>query len=536
MKNVWFGLIFRTLFMKTGNQFEFQIDLKLTKLSNSWSQIEIHSNEKYPDSDQSYYSGLIEGYLTEELITNHFNNKFEEYFKDEEEYESKLKNFVDLNIEFMTKEIKSCRESDPYWHTVALVLEQITGLQDGYDLKKFNRKPIGTRIQMKPLEKIFLLNLIPDLDVLEEVFQKKSFDRLLGEGSCSAIVRTVADGSDLLVAHNMWSTYHSMLRMIKKYDFKFHFTPNSVQKDNSLTAGHCMSFSSYPGTVLSLDDFYILSSGLVVQETTFEILNNKDLWPSIKGAGQVLEFIRVLVANRLSNSGKEWTDIFSRYNSGTYNSQFMIIDYKLYHKGLTPDKLPAHLLWVCEQLPDLMVSRDMTQVLRRDHYWASYNVPFFEEVYTSGGYPELRQRYGNYFSHDLCSRAQIFRRDHKNAIDLKSLMRLMRSNDYLNDPLSHYQNCRPNCSAELAIAARNDLNDPNGDYCIPVLGFRPRGAIDATVSSTDLVQSLSMYAVSGPTHQSLPPFEWSKSKIVGIRHEGQPDKWQFDPILIHWIL
>ena len=30
---------------------------------------------------------------------------------------------------------------------------------------------------------------------------------------------------------------------------------------------------------------------------------------------------------RLAKTGKEWADIFTNFNSGTYNNQWMIIDY-----------------------------------------------------------------------------------------------------------------------------------------------------------------------------------------------------------------
>ena len=53
------------------------------------------------------------------------------------------------------------------------------------------------------------------------------------------------------------------------------------------------------------------------------------------------EWIRSLAANRLSQGGKEWTEIFSKFNSGTYNNQWMIVDYNLIKPGLSPKNLPV---------------------------------------------------------------------------------------------------------------------------------------------------------------------------------------------------
>jgi hypothetical protein len=93
----------------------------------------------------------------------------------------------------------------------------------------------------------------------------------------------------------------------------------------------------------SADDYFILSSGLVVQETTLENYNNS-LWGRIHSKAAVLEFVHNIIANCLANSGKEWTDIFGLYNSGTYNNQFMIIDYKKYKTGTKLSELKKNLL------------------------------------------------------------------------------------------------------------------------------------------------------------------------------------------------
>ncbi len=45
--------------------------------------------------------------------------------------------------------------------------------------------------------------------------------------------------------------------------------------------------------------------------------NNPDLWNDLSSTA-IFEPIRVMVSNRLSSTGKEWTETFARYNSGTY--------------------------------------------------------------------------------------------------------------------------------------------------------------------------------------------------------------------------
>jgi len=44
---------------------------------------------------------------------------------------------------------------------------------------------------------------------------------------------------------------------------------------------------------------------------------NKSLWQRVQPVNSVFESIRSMVANRLATSGREWSEIFSRFNSGT---------------------------------------------------------------------------------------------------------------------------------------------------------------------------------------------------------------------------
>ena len=75
-------------------------------------------------------------------------------------------------------------------------------------------------------------------------------------------------------------------------------------------------------------------SNLTVIETTIDVYN-KDLYRNIHPMS-VPEWMRVTVANRLANSGKEWVDTFFTLNDGTYNNEWMIADFKQFTPGKPP--------------------------------------------------------------------------------------------------------------------------------------------------------------------------------------------------------
>lgn len=69
---------------------------------------------------------------------------------------------------------------------------------------------------------------------------------------------------------------------------------------------------------MSLDDFYILGSGLVMLQTTNSVFDQtlmKQVVPE-----SLLAWQRVRIANMMADSGKTWAETFSKYNSGKYTS------------------------------------------------------------------------------------------------------------------------------------------------------------------------------------------------------------------------
>lgn len=185
-----------------------------------------------------------------------------------------------------------------------------------------------------------------------------------------------------------------------------------------------------------------------------------------------------------------------------------------------------------EQLPGLIVSRDMSDHLREKGFWASYNVPFFPEIYQASGQAALAAK-DDFYSYSKTPRARIFARDQGRVANITSLFHLLRYNDFTHDPLSRC-NCSPPYTAQFAIAERDDLNDPKGRYPIHDFTFRARGAIDAKMTNAKLVADLEMVAVSGPTDQTVPAFSWATTKLTGVPHADQPVEWKFTPVRTTW--
>jgi len=64
---------------------------------------------------------------------------------------------------------------------------------------------------------------------------------------------------------------------------------------------------------MSMDDFYLGSSGLAAMETTLYVYN-KELFRNATPKNIVFEGARVMVAMRLAANTQNWTDLFSKYN------------------------------------------------------------------------------------------------------------------------------------------------------------------------------------------------------------------------------
>jgi len=261
----------------------------------------------------------------------------------------------------------------------------------------------------------------------------------------------------------------------------------------------------------STDDFYIMSSGLVVVETTNEIYNQL-LYHLVKPES-VLTWVRSPVVSRMTNSGTDWTQLFSRENSGTYNNQWIVVDYNKFTPGFP---LLDQTVMIIETLPNLTEINDVTEFVRSG-YWESYNVPYSEIIFNISGYPKEVEQQGRSFTYDANWRANIFRRQAGGIETFQDVEYFIRFNDYLNDSLTQY-------NPGNSIASRFDLvKNPHNSLAY--------GAIDAKVTNYDLSKNLMAAVIDGPTNQGIPSFSWANWK--NCLHAGQPEVFDFEWIYVN---
>jgi len=461
---------------------------------SNFGSLSLQSSDAEEDVNQMFAIGFLEGALTAERIFQEVENLKEVVLM----HYGKLpstdpKDFPKL-IEFLDANDKWCREQvsqhpeDAFFRSLGLVLAQFDGLRAGY-------AAVAPQNESLSLFDFQLLNGVGDFfDLIPAVMPKlrRNFSELSNDeiesyifqsGKCSALIKILGDYSNIFFSHTAWWSYNSMIRMMKHY--------RTPLKDEAVTSKD-VSFSSYPGFLESLDDFYLMGNGLVMIQTTNAVFN-QTLYDLVVPES-VLAWQRVRVASLIATDAKDWHTRMATHNSGTYENQYMVLDLNKFSPGepLVPDTL-----WVGEQIPGHYVATDTTVHLERG-YWPSYNVPYQPEIYELSGYPEIVQKLGPDQSYDLAPRAKIFRRDQGSVVDMDSFKKIMRYNDFENDPYSEG-------SPMNAICSRGDLKTP------PSAG----GCVDCKVSDVAMAKKLQSEVVNGPSSTASSygpgqkPFRWS---------------------------
>lgn len=472
-----------------------------------------------------FAAGYAEGMLTHHRIDEHYKNVFMTFFPNgdlaDKQTILKLKVFLQQNIDWMREHIEFYAQSEQqdhpdaaYWDAMSGLLAQFDGLVAGY--QRASQEPSGPISSVE----MFMLNADGDLEDLISIVQMgdqeikvspvtQALEMFLKNLKCSALIRILPDFQEIVWGHATWDVYSSMNRIFKHYDLPLPASVASSELDTT-NGRRKISLSSSPGYLSSVDDWYMTDAGLGVMETTHGVFD-PSLYKTVTSKS-VLCWLRSKVANMLATSGATWADTFAKYNSGTYNDQWMIIDTKRFVKG---QGLQSQGLTVLEQLPGFIHVEDMSEVINRQGYWASYNVPYFSSTYERSGFMAtyLATNESDSWSHARCPRAQIFARDAPKIESMTDFKQVIRSNNWQQDPLSLGH-------PSHAVAARYDLEDE------PM--FALDGAIDAKVTTSAMLKQMTCEAESGPTYaDGNSVFEWTTALDALSPHFGHPQRFEF---------
>jgi len=469
-----------------------------SQAKTGWYVLNLESYSTFSDYDQAYAAGYVEGAITQQLIWYGWLNAFN---SSNFTFTAPFLKFITTNDQWVSNEVEQNQKNSTYWAQIALQLTQFDGLIAGY-------KAVAPVEQMMSYNEWLLYELQYEIYDIQAAVGSPPKKKNPLDNHCSVLIRLSSDGKNMFSSHDTWSTYTAMLRVWKNYQ-----QPFSISKASS------QSFSSYPGTLYSGDDYYVTDQNLVIMETTNEIFN-MDLYKATT-THTVPYWIRVMVANRLADSGNSWSQTFTEYNSGTYNNQWQIVNFNKF----TPGKTPGNgTLYILEQVPGEIVYGDQTAFLIKNWLWVSYNIPFYPFIYNISGYPAMYKKYGNEYSWSECARAQIFRKRAPAVETFQDMKEIMRYNEYQIDPLSLKDACR-------GISARCDLNPPwNHDT---LNNYSTFGGIDSKITSNKLSSTSTSEIVCGPTWRSQPVFAWTDQwPSAQNPHYGHPSVFNFDWITV----
>lgn len=465
-------------------------------MQDGWGKLFIRSSD-VARNEQWWAAGYLEGAFTSLQIWQHFQGWFDFTFGADPMTEE-LQAFIIEQYKFAKQLAEENKKSgDPYYQRLGAVLAQVEGMYAG--MIRY-----GTEDYVLNFFQLLLLNAAGDVyDIVpatnptsvrkwSELSSFEFTERFHRMVSCSALIKISDDLKDVFAGHTTWTSYQNMLRVWKAYEF----------------GEYKVSFSAKPGVIYSKDDFYVVGAEhqrLVVMETTNGVLND-ELYKLITPKS-LLTWQRIPMVNSLATGGEEWTTMYKKYNSGTYNNQYMVVDMKKFVPG---EGAKPGFLWIIEQIPGMAPSADVTDVMvAQDNHWPSYNVPYFPEVYKASGFEDAYEQHGDEYSYSECTRAKIFARDQSKVQSLAAFESIIRYDDYQNDPLS-------NGDPGAAISPRHDLRTTNA---------KAFGGIDGKVSSYTLIQENKARAQSGPTFDQQPVFKWSD--WPDAVNPGMPEQYDF---------
>lgn len=305
-----------------------------------------------------------------------------------------------------------------YWYQIKLFLHQLEGMSNGWNVA-VERARLDITLD---LEDFLLMNAVADLPDLRVYYENFVYKQAAGMEyhttpvKASMVVKFLTETGEsgeavprkVLIGHSSDGHYASMLRMLKRY--KFHYNYSDHNKPHQV-AGVDITFTGYPGSLASSDDFYVVEgpknkfvvAGIRIQNA------NIDLWKQIDVGKSVPLAARVMAANRLAHSGHRWAKVMS-FHPGFGTKQWMVVDVGRLHNmtelaatdmllektvsvsgfengAVTrieedttsrPRTKRDGVIWVVDQLPGRLHGEDMTEkIVYKSGFWTGNGMPYF---------------------------------------------------------------------------------------------------------------------------------------------------------------
>ena len=524
------------------------INYHKTLLTKGWDKLSIksynNSNSIYEFNPfiQSYFSGYAEGKMTYEAIGIFYHNLQGNLEKSKMNSMKQLKEFFDDIIENLNKKILDfsqlykTKQEKEYYTKVYLFYFQIYGMYEGFNHQNEIEKKYPSLSMVDFLimqadgeipellrwqnfkSKKYRVNL-GDANFFHEAFSlssedpKQAWADIMRLSRCSALISITKDisndGIDILAGHVTWGDYYETYRIYKHYDMAY--------GDYSFQA----SFSSYPGLISSTDDFIINIHKLVTTETTLNVLDQR-LYSNVTSDIYIPNCIRINIAAFYSKNITEWIDALTTVNSGTYSSQWMVVDYKKvdeYNKGNTEKK---DMFYLIEQIPNKIITKDMTEYLFENQYYGSVNRPYLKETNEIMQSEKVKNLYGDIFLYEGAERTKIFELlyTNKTNITLKEFKNMLRYNGFKLNVTDDPSNEEPS----MGISSRYELVDH------PKKKKYLTGGTDLKITNNELISQMTSIAINGPTNENnenLKTFKWSDYTDSKVEHLGLPEEYNF---------
>lgn len=423
---------------------------------------------------------------------------------------------------------RETHRNDHYHHQIYLFYQQLIGIEVGfqkgvrrarrdYEIPFVDFLLLNSRVDIEDL-KVYYNEFVADYDD-----EKMEVNPRVGKMVLNILMKDEAKKPEIIIGHSSDGDYTSMLKVVKTYRFNYHHSPEAGSR---LVTNTDITFTSYPGSIASSDDFYIAMgkyTRIIVAGITLKHHQSAQLLHGIDLEGTVFSAARVMTANRLSHNGKFWSRIMAR-DPDIGAKQWLIIDEKRIKylsidaslsdgneavtssttsdDGLTNmiNEIPQepitsvdlvkassspssrNLVWMVDQTWRRLHAEDVTSKFRNgDHGWLLDGTPYFKVIQELNG---LQPR------------------------SPKANQKLMSLED---------------------IAQFLKLNAYRGDLLMEPKAF---GNVDLKLYTSE---DHELIVQNGPiTTNTSQPFDWN-SKFVDVQHDEHPVLWDFSPIQVQFL-